>query len=217
MAKPSRKEMVCSVLLTALQCHGKENEQSLSDSVRKVQSITAINRPSPHACPTALEIGQRLATFKVQRFDSASTAASSGSACFFFHCRTRIYEWGLCEYVIVHTILGGSPVSHSVDLAGWQAEMASIEIWITWLKAHKPHLVQPPPPPSHLKVLNSFVHDVRTFEMTLYFGFLETHVTWSTCKARIGWSPMMYTCVSRVGVRNVFCKSTFISAAYNFR
>ena len=38
-------------------------------------------------------------------------------------------KWGLCEYVIVHTILPLQS-SHSEDLAGWQAEMASIEIWI---------------------------------------------------------------------------------------
>ena len=29
--------------------------------------------------------------------------------------------------------------SHSVDLAGWQAKMASIEIWIPWRNALKPH------------------------------------------------------------------------------
>ena len=29
--------------------------------------------------------------------------------------------------------------SHSVDLAGWQAKMASIEIWIPWRNAHKSH------------------------------------------------------------------------------
>ena len=29
--------------------------------------------------------------------------------------------------------------SHSGDLAGWQAKMASIEIWIPWRNAHKPH------------------------------------------------------------------------------
>ena len=29
--------------------------------------------------------------------------------------------------------------SQSVDLAGWQAKMASIEIWIPWRNAHKPH------------------------------------------------------------------------------
>ena len=29
--------------------------------------------------------------------------------------------------------------SHSVDLAGWQAKMASIEIWIPWRNVHKPH------------------------------------------------------------------------------
>ena len=29
--------------------------------------------------------------------------------------------------------------SHSVYLAGWQVKMASIEIWIPWRNAHKPH------------------------------------------------------------------------------
>ena len=32
--------------------------------------------------------------------------------------------------------------SHSVDLAGWQAKMASIEIWIPWCSAHKAHLLR---------------------------------------------------------------------------
>ena len=32
--------------------------------------------------------------------------------------------------------------SHSVDLAGWQAKMASIKIWIPWRNAHKPHFVK---------------------------------------------------------------------------
>ena len=42
---------------------------------------------------------------------------------------------------------------HSVDLAGWQAKMASIEIWIPWRNAHKPHanqcLIVVLPDPSH--------------------------------------------------------------------
>ena len=29
--------------------------------------------------------------------------------------------------------------SHSVDRAGWQAKMASIEFWIPWCSAHRPH------------------------------------------------------------------------------
>ena len=29
--------------------------------------------------------------------------------------------------------------SHSVDLAVWQAEMASIEFWMPWCDAHRPH------------------------------------------------------------------------------
>ena len=30
------------------------------------------------------------------------------------------------------------PASHSVDRAGWQAKMASIELWIQWRNAHGP-------------------------------------------------------------------------------
>ena len=32
--------------------------------------------------------------------------------------------------------------SHSVDRAGWQVKMASIEIWIPWRNAHRPHWPQ---------------------------------------------------------------------------
>ena len=30
--------------------------------------------------------------------------------------------------------------SHSVDTAGWQAKMVSIELWIQWCNAYGPHL-----------------------------------------------------------------------------
>ena len=52
--------------------------------------------------------------------------------------RVRGEQWGLCDYIILRTILGGSPVI-SGDLARWQAKMASIEIWIPWRNAYKPH------------------------------------------------------------------------------
>ena len=32
--------------------------------------------------------------------------------------------------------------SHCVDAAGWQAKMASIELWIQWCNAHGPHSLQ---------------------------------------------------------------------------
>ena len=37
------------------------------------------------------------------------------------------FNGGLCEYVIVHSDFA-TQSSYSVDLAGWQAKMASIEI-----------------------------------------------------------------------------------------
>ena len=41
---------------------------------------------------------------------------------------------------IRHTSLEfGWQSSHSMDLAGWQAKMASIEIWISWRNAHEPN------------------------------------------------------------------------------
>ena len=44
------------------------------------------------------------------------------------------YKWGLCAYVIAHTILPLS--SHFVNRAGWQAKMDSIEFWIPWCNTH---------------------------------------------------------------------------------
>ena len=57
-------------------------------------------------------------------------------------CQHHVITWrGLMGPVrIRHSShnFGWQP-SHSVDLAGWQAKMASIEIWIPWRNAHKPH------------------------------------------------------------------------------
>ena len=51
----------------------------------------------------------------------------------------RKRKWGVCRYVKVHVHNFATQSSHSVDLAGWQAKMASIECWIPWRYAHKPH------------------------------------------------------------------------------
>ena len=52
--------------------------------------------------------------------------------------------------------------SHSVDLAGCQAKMASIEIWIPWRDAHKPHY------PVFCSLNES---DERTFFFEEFFSF----------------------------------------------
>ena len=63
----------------------------------------------------------------------------------------RGYRFKPCSYFVVVSSMGpvrirhsshdfGWQSSHSVDLAGWQAKMASIEIWIPWRNVHKPHL-----------------------------------------------------------------------------
>ena len=39
--------------------------------------------------------------------------------------------------------------SHSVDTAGWQAKMASIELWIQWCNAHRPHSHEIAAQPNH--------------------------------------------------------------------
>ena len=63
-----------------------------------------------------------------ENFNCEATAAKDydielGPFCFVTTCND---QWALCEYVIVHTNLPPSPVI-SVDRAGWQAKMASIE------------------------------------------------------------------------------------------
>ena len=50
--------------------------------------------------------------------------------------------WGLCEYWRHTSHDFATQSSHSLDLAGWQDKMASIEIWIPWRDAHKPHCSQ---------------------------------------------------------------------------
>ena len=35
-----------------------------------------------------------------------------------WHARAILWQWGLCEYVMVHTILGGSPVILWISLGG---------------------------------------------------------------------------------------------------
>ena len=57
------------------------------------------------------------------------------------HC-TDGDQWSLCQYVSSHDFATQS--SHSVDLAGWQAKMASSEIWIQSRNAHKPRSPKQP-------------------------------------------------------------------------
>ena len=47
-----------------------------------------------------------------------------------------VEQWGLCKYIIVHSKIA-TQSSHSVDRAGWQSKMASIEFWIPWRDAHR--------------------------------------------------------------------------------
>ena len=54
----------------------------------------------------------------------------------------------LCEYVIVHTFMGGSPVILWISQGG-KPKWLPLKMWISWRNAHKPHsphLYAPPPP-----------------------------------------------------------------------
>ena len=56
-------------------------------------------------------------------------------------CMARIRKMVMGSVRIRHSSHDfGWQSRHSVDLAGWQTKMASIEIWIAWRNAHKPHL-----------------------------------------------------------------------------
>ena len=63
--------------------------------------------------------------------------------------------------------------NHSVDLAGWKAKMASIEIWIPWRNAHKPHYPYSKPVPVTLFYasfeLSLMVHELPqgTYRLTV--------------------------------------------------
>ena len=111
------------------------------------------------------------------------------------------FQWGLCEYVIhvVHMNLPPSRPwsSHSVDYAGRQAKMVSIEIWIpcAWRNAHKPHWIF-----ECLGVLmcdskfqsNAFEWGVRTRHLALS----DIIAGWTTRVALSGWSWLQRTWVA---------------------
>ena len=85
-------------------------------------------------------------------------SSSPGSICTYGQHPWTQYEHAVDEHQqYVHgeldTIVGPVPIRHrshdfatqsslSVDRAGWQAKMASIEFWIPWRSAHKPQFTQ---------------------------------------------------------------------------
>ena len=67
--------------------------------------------------------------------------------------------------------------SHSVDLAGWQAKMASIEIWIPWRDAHKPHY--------------NHVHHNRWHYVTCVFFFFFCISVWPSLHSNFDLRPSL--------------------------
>ena len=63
--------------------------------------------------------------------------------------------------------------SHAVDLAGWQAKMASIEIWIPWRNAHKPHSLFSSSTLTGFECLASLSRPVVSIELSLVFEGFE--------------------------------------------
>ena len=59
--------------------------------------------------------------------------------CLFHICWGSPVQWGLCEYVIVHTILGGSPVILWISLGG---KPKWLPLKFGYYNAHKPHLAR---------------------------------------------------------------------------
>ena len=65
--------------------------------------------------------------------------------------------------------------SHSVDLAGWQAKLASIEIWIPWRHGYKPHLGQSLVCGLYVKLLAALLESLTTGRV--WVRFLSVHCT----------------------------------------
>ena len=68
------------------------------------------------------------------------TSSLQPCACWKATPRSLKRQWSLCEYVIVHTILGGTPVT--VCGSHWVASQNGFH-WnlIPWRNAHKPHYI----------------------------------------------------------------------------
>ena len=80
--------------------------------------------------------------------------------------------------------------SHFVDLAGWQAKLASIEIWIPWRNAHKPHLIESWSSGDRFTCIKMSWQPHNQRKILLLFLSTSIYViesTWSQCEA-----PFMY-------------------------
>ena len=99
---------------------------------------------------------------------------SNLSRCFIpFRCRIRnLFKWAPFSFFMHKPVrirrsshdLGWQS-SHSVDLAGWQAKKAFIEIWMTWRNAHTPH--------SLFLCTSWYTRVIETFLFEFFFFFLE--------------------------------------------
>ena len=122
------------------------------------------------------------------------------------------------------TPLGGStpPVPHlqstfirgwlrpCVDLTGWQAKMASIEIWIPWRNAHMPHYPYSKPVPLTLLYasfeLSLIVHELPqgTYRLTVTTSVYIYIMIGVDCQ----YSPCAR---SRIPISRSPCPATFVS------
>ena len=69
------------------------------------------------------------------------------------------------------------PASHFVDTAGWQAIMASIELWIQWCNAHGPHFVLRPS--KELKLVRTDQFQVKSTKMGTGRKFVTLQYPWT--------------------------------------
>ena len=86
--------------------------------------------------------------------------------------------------------------SHSVDLAGWQAKMASIEIWIPWRNAHKPHWN---PSKIMMSLVNTGGFNKASMTVTAFF---DQWVSDTTCDSAI--KPCCCSVESQYGLTDLF-------------
>ena len=120
--------------------------------------------------------------------------------------------WDLCEFVIdfsSHEIATQS--SHSVDRAGRQTKMASIEFWIPWRSVYKPHC-GPNSTTSLSKNVLNWPWQCRPHSRTLTNDHLDYFSSrWSSlCDPRQWADKWCWFCIKRTSIQLQHCQQIHI-------
>ena len=87
--------------------------------------------------------------------------------------------------------------SHFVDLAGWQAKMASIGFWIPWRNAHKPHCRQRKIGVSYVWRQEILFKQTQMLVTLSKYKLRSTSETWKKKKLEIGQEKKKWNLVGK--------------------